>query len=383
MPELVALPVPSARFIEDLQRAWDDGDAVFPLDLRLAAPARAEVLRAMAPRWLSDDQGDRQRLEDAQPVEAGDALVVATSGTTGAPRGVVLTHDAVRASAIATSERVGVDRRTDRWLACLPLSHVGGLSVVTRALVTGAPCEVLPAFEPAAVERAARRGATLVSLVATALRRIDPDLFRTIVLGGAAPPEVLPPNVVTTYGMTETGSGVVYDGVPLDGVEVAVDEEDGSILLRGPMLLRCYRDGTDPKHSGGWLTTGDVGELVPDGRLVVHGRRGDLIITGGENVWPDPVEQVLRTVNGVADVAIAGRDDDEWGQRVVAFVVSSADGPPTLAGLRAAVKDALAAHAAPRELVLVESIPRTALGKVRRGALDDAVRRRSTPPAAR
>jgi O-succinylbenzoic acid--CoA ligase len=369
MPELVALPVPSHRFVQDLRRAWDDGDAVFPLDLRLAAPARAEVLRAIAPGWIRDEHGDRQRLDDARPVEAGDALVVATSGTTGVPRGVVLTHDAVSASAIATSERVGVDRRTDRWLACLPLSHVGGLSVVTRALVTGARCEVLPAFEPAAVERSARRGATLVSLVPTALRRIDPDLFRVIVLGGAAPPEVLPPNVVTTYGMTETGSGVVYDGVPLDGVEVAVDEEDGSILLRGPMLLRCYRDGTDPKHSGGWLTTGDAGELDADGRLVVHGRRGDLIITGGENVWPDPVERVLRAVNGVADVAIAGRDDDEWGQRVVAFVVADANGPPTLEDLRASVKDALAAHAAPRELVLVESIPRTALGKVRRGAL--------------
>ena len=218
-----------------------------------------------------------------------------------------------------------------------------------------------------------------MSLVPTALRRIDPSLFRVIVLGGAAPPEALPPNVVTTYGMTETGSGVVYDGVPLDGVEVAVDEDDGSIMLRGPMLLRCYRDGTDPKHSGGWLTTGDVGQLAVDGRLVVHGRRDDLIITGGENVWPDPVEQVLRTVSGVADVAIAGRDDDEWGQRVVAFVVATADGPPTLERLRAAVKDALAAHATPRELVLVDEIPRTALGKVRRGALEDAVRRAALP----
>jgi O-succinylbenzoic acid--CoA ligase len=369
MPDLVALPVPSHRFIPDLRRAWDDGDAVFPLDLRLAAPAREAALQAMAPTWLWDEHGERQRLADSRPVDEGDALVLATSGTTGVPRGVVLTHDAVHASAIATSERIGVDRRTDRWLACLPLSHVGGLSVVTRALVTGALYELLPAFDPAAVEQSARRGSTLVSLVPTALRRIDPSLFRVIVLGGAAPPEALPPNVVTTYGMTETGSGVVYDGVPLDGVEVAVDEDDGSIMLRGPMLLRCYRDGTDPKHSGGWLTTGDIGELDADGRLVVHGRRGDLIITGGENVWPDPVEQVLRTVSGVTDVAIAGRDDDEWGQRVVAFVVASTDGPPTLDQLRAAVKDTLAAHAAPRELVLVEKIPRTALGKVRRSEL--------------
>jgi O-succinylbenzoic acid--CoA ligase len=368
MPELVALPVPSSRFDADLRRAWDDGDAVFPLDLRLAAPAREAVLRAMAPTWIWDAQGERQRLAGSRPVDEGDALVVATSGTTGEPRGVVLTHDAVKASAIATSERIGVGR-TDRWLACLPLSHVGGLAVVTRALVTGAPCEVHAGFDATAVENAARQGATLVSLVPTALRRIDPSLFRVIVLGGAAPPEALPPNVVTTYGLTETGSGVVYDGWPLDGVEVAVDEDDGSILLKGPMLLRAYRDGTDPRVDGGWLPTGDIGELDADGRLVVHGRQGDLIITGGENVWPDPVERVLATVSGVADVAVAARDDPEWGQRVVAFVVPDAEGPPTLDALRSAVKDALAAHAAPRELVFVDSIPRTALGKVRRGAL--------------
>jgi O-succinylbenzoic acid--CoA ligase len=369
MPELVALPVPSYRFDADLRRAWEDGDAVFPLDLRLAGPARDAALRAMAPAWIWDERGERHQLEGSRPVEEGDALVVATSGTTGEPRGVVLTHDAVRASALATSERIGVDRRTDRWLACLPLSHIGGLSVVTRALVTGALCEVHAGFDVTAVESAARRGATLVSLVPTALRRIDASLFRVIVLGGAASPEGLPPNVVTTYGLTETGSGVVYDGVPLDGVEVAVDDEDGTILLRGPMLLRCYRDGFDPKLDGGWFATSDIGELDTGGQLVVHGRKGDLIITGGENVWPEPVEKVLATVTGVADVAIGARDDAEWGQRVVAFVVPSAEGPPTLDALRSAVKEALASHAAPRELVLVDSIPRTALGKVRRGAL--------------
>jgi O-succinylbenzoic acid--CoA ligase len=375
MPDLVALPVPHHRFPSDLQRAWDDGDAVFPLDLRLAPPARQAILDAIAPTIVQDDQGERARWVGGRSADEGDALVVATSGTTGASRGVVLTHDAVRASALATSARIGADPRTDRWLACLPLSHVGGLSVITRALVTGTLLTMLPTFDPTSVEQWAHRGATLVSLVPTALRRIDASLFRLIVLGGAAPPEELPSNVVTTYGMTETGSGVVYDGVPLDGVEVAVDQDDGSIMLRGPMLLRCYRDGHDPKHSGGWLDTGDLGAFDADGRLIVHGRRGDLIISGGENVWPDPVEKVLAAVPGVADVAVAGRDDPEWGQRVVAFVVSDVDGPPTLDALRAAVRDALAAYASPRELVLVDAIPRTALGKVRRGALDDSVRR--------
>ena len=236
----------------------------------------------------------------------------------------MLTHDAVRASAIATSERLGVTDG-DRWLACLPLAHVGGLSVVTRALHTGTDLTVLPRFDVETVEAAAHDGATLVSLVSTALGRIDASLFRTIVLGGSAPPSDRPANTVTTYGMTETGSGVVYDGVPLDGVEVRIDD-DGEIHLRGPMLLRGYRDGRDPLVAidgvGGWLATGDLGRWLPDGRLHVDGRRGDLIITGGENVWPDAVERALRTDPRVADVAVTGTADPEWGQIVTAYVVA-------------------------------------------------------------
>ena len=151
---------------------------------------------------------------------------------------------------------------------------------------------MLPRFDPAAVQPSP---ATLVSLVATALRRIDPTRFRRIVLGGAAPPDDLPANVVTTYGMTETGSGVVYDGVPLDGVEVRI-ADDGEIHVRGPMLLRAYRGAdadVDPRANG-WLATGDLGRWLPDGRLAVDGRRGDLIISGGENVWPEPVERAIR-----------------------------------------------------------------------------------------
>ena len=147
------------------------------------------------------------------------------------------------------------------------------------------------------------------------------------------------------------------------------------------MLLRCYRDGSDPKHSGGWLTTGDVGEIDPGGRLVVHGRRGDLIITGGENVWPEPVEKVLSAVPGVADVAVAGRDDEEWGQRVVAFVVASADGPPTLDELTLRGEGRLRRARGAARARARRPIPRTALGKVRRGALDDSVRRSALPEA--
>jgi o-succinylbenzoate---CoA ligase len=380
MPDLVALALPGGpAFVDAMRRIWDRGDAMAPVDPRLPAPARAALLEALAPARLVDDAGEHD-VAGGRPVEVGDALVVATSGTTGIPRGVVLTHDAVVASASATSARLGVSGG-DMWLACLPLSHVGGLSVVTRAILTGTRLTVLPGFDATAVEREARAGATLVSLVPTALLRIDASLFRVIVLGGSRPPPERPSNTVTTYGLTESGSGVVYDGRPLDGVEVRFTAED-EILLRAPMLLRCYRDGTDPKDADGWLPTGDVGGWAEDGRLRVHGRRGDLIVTGGENVWPDPVEARLGAHPAVAEVVVAGRDDDEWGQRVVAFVVPRASvGSPSLDDLREWVKAELPAWCAPRELVLRGEIPRTALGKPRRDALlaEDAT---ETPQAS-
>jgi o-succinylbenzoate---CoA ligase len=341
---------------------WDRGDAAFPLDQRLPPVAKAAALAAMAPAAVIGAAGDEISLDGGRDVEPGDALVVATSGASGTPKGVVLTRDAVAASARATNTRLGV-RSDDHWLACLPLSHVGGLSVVTRALAGGTRLTVLPGFEPVAVAAA---GATLVSLVATALPRVDPAWFRTIVLGGSAPPPDLPPNVVTTYGMTETGSGVVYDGQPLDGVGVRIDA-DGEISVRGPMLLRAYRDGTVPLQHG-WFATGDLGRWDADGRLLVEGRRRELIISGGENVWPEPVESVLRRHPRVADVAVAGEPDPEWGQAVTAYVVAAGDAP-TLDELRDAVKQELAAHCAPRRLVIVTAIPRTSLGKIRRAEI--------------
>ncbi len=368
MPHLVALPLVGPAFVGALRRVWDDGDAALPVDTRMPPPARQAFLEAMAPSAIIDEDGTRVPLRGGRPVEPNDAIVVATSGTTGAPKGVVLTHGAVAASAAATSARLGVTDG-DRWLACLPVAHVGGLSVVTRALVTGTPLTAIDRFEPEAVRRAAGGGATLVSLVSTALARIDPGWFRVIVVGGSRPPPVTPPNIVATYGLTESGSGVVYAGRPLDGVEVRLSPS-GEVHLRGPMMLRAYRDGTDPKDPDGWLATGDSGSWLADGRLHVAGRSGDLIITGGENVWPDPVEQALAANSKVGEVAVAGEPDAEWGQIVVAFVVPADPAyPPSLDELRATAKEALPAFAAPRRLVLVDELPRTAIGKVRRDAL--------------
>lgn len=367
MASLVALDLPGgSSFVDELRRTWDAGDAVLPVDQRLPRDARRALVTEMGASVVVGADGSRHALPSGRPVEPGDSIVVATSGSTGRPKGVVLTHHAVAASAEATSRRLGVTSG-DHWLACLPLAHVGGLSVVTRALHTGTPLTVLPGFDAEAVDAS---DATLVSLVATALRRIDPRRWRVIVLGGSRPPSDRPSNSVTTYGMTETGSGVVYDRRPLDGVELRIVE--GEVQLRCAMLLRCYRDGTDPRIEGGWFPTGDLGEIDDDGRLVVHGRRGDLIISGGENVWPEPVEAILRTLPSVGDAAVVGVPDEEWGQRVHAIVVPErATEPPALEELRDAVRAKLPAFCAPRSIELREGLPRTAIGKLRRADLVD------------
>jgi O-succinylbenzoic acid--CoA ligase len=362
---LVALDLPGGdAFVDALRHAWDAGDAVLPIDQRFPHAAKADLVARMGASHLVDATGETA-LDGGRAVEPGDALVMVTSGSTGTPKGVVLTHAAVAASATATSRRLVVDPSRDHWLACLPLAHVGGLSVVTRALHTNTPLTVLPAFDAAAVDAS---DATLVSLVATAMRRIDTTRWRVIVLGGSHAPADRPPNSVTTYGMTETGSGVVYDGVPLDDVDVRV--VDGELQLRCPMLLRCYRDGSEPLTADGWFATGDLGELTADGRVVVHGRRGDLIVTGGENVWPEPVERILAGHPAVADVGVAGLPDAEWGAAVTAFVVPrDPAAPPTLADLRDLVRERLPAFCAPRKVVVVAELPRTTLGKLRRSVL--------------
>lgn len=388
VPELIALQLPGGPvFVEAVQRAWDDGNAVLPLPPNPPAPHLQSLLAATRPSRLIDASGEEFKLDDSVPTLDGDAVVIATSGTTGTPKGVVHSTQSVQAAAYATAVATGVEPDV-RWLACLPLWHVGGFSVVTRALISGLGLDVLPGFDAAEVDSAADAGATHVSLVPAALSRVDASLWRRILLGGSAIPAYRPANSTATYGMTETMGGVVYDGLALPGVSVRIVDADvpgrdappgmpGPIEIAGPMLLRAYRsdtpDGTDPVDPKGWYRTGDLGSIDESGILSVDGRADDVINTGGEKVWPATVEAILERDDRVSEAAVVGVADRDWGQRVVAVVVpADPAAPPPLEPLRDLVRTQLPSYCAPKELVVVDSLPRTDLGKIQRRRIADS-----------
>ena len=366
MARLIALDMPASQtFVDLVQRAWSNGDAVLPIDQRLRPAGKKMLLDAMAPSEIIDASFTASSLPNGRPMQDGDALVIASSGSTGAPKGIIHTHSSLLAGAQASASRLQLTS-DDHWLVCIPVSHVGGFSVITRALHTGAALTLHPAFDAAAVEQALKDGVTHTSLVATALSRIDTSLFRTILLGGSSAPDNLPNNIITTYGMTETGGGVVYNGQPLDNVEIKI--VDAEIFLRCPMLMRAYRDDQTISEEDGWYATGDIGEIDNNGKLSVHGRRSDMIITGGENVWPSVVENSLASHPIVNQVVVRGMPDTTWGQRVVAYVVlndsSQTSEVKLLSDLREHVKQTLPAFCAPQQIVVLAEIPRTSLGKV-------------------
>ena len=374
MARLIALDMPASQtFVDLVQRAWSNGDAVLPIDQRLPLTSKKMLLDTMAPSEIIDASFTASSLPNGRPMQDGDALVIASSGSTGAPKGIIHTHSSLLAGAQASASRLQLTS-DDHWLVCIPVSHVGGFSVISRALHTGAALTLHPAFDATAVEQSLRDGVTHTSLVAAALSRIDASLFRTILLGGSSAPDNLPSNVITTYGMTETGGGVVYNGQPLDNVEIRI--VDGEIFLRCPMLMRAYRDDQTTSLKDGWYATGDIGEIDDNGKLSVHGRQTDLIITGGENVWPSVVEYSLTSHPIVNQVVVRGMPDATWGQRVVAYVVLNDSAQTSemklLSDLREHVKQTLPAFCAPQQIIVVAEIPRTSLGKVDAQALPSA-----------
>ena len=378
-PGLVALSLRARELGRALLEVWDGGDAALPLDPMLPQAELARVLDDLRPARLVSSQGV-QDVGGALPVLPGTALVVLTSGTTGRPRGVELSHEALRSAGIAGARRLKLTAE-DRWLCCLPLHHIGGLQVVLRSWLLGTAPVIHERFDPAAIDR--ERDANLIAVVPTMLRRLldagaDLGRFKAIVVGGAAAtPDLINraaaagASVVQTYGMTETCGGVVYDGVPLDGVEIAI-AEDCRIEVGGPVLMTGYRNDPEATSSvlrGGRLHTSDIGELDSTGRLRVLGRADDIFITGGHYVAPIEVVSVLLEHPGVGDAAVFGVEDEQWGQRVVAAVVPSGSITPTLPELRAHVAERAAAFKAPHQLIVVEKLPRMSSGKINRVAL--------------
>lgn len=315
------------------------------------------------------------------------ALVVTTSGTTGKPKGALLTAAALAASAAATHDRLG---GPGSWLLALSPHNIAGIQVLVRSVLAGsAPVEldVSSGFDTAELPSAVSKlgtGRRYTSLVATQLAKAlaDPpaaaalaELDAVLLGGGPAPRPVLEAaaaagiTVVRTYGMSETAGGCVYDGVPLDGVRLRVD--DGRIVIGGATVAKGYRNPVDPDPFAepGWFRTDDLGS-IDAAVLTVLGRTDDAISTGGLTVLPHPVEAALGTHPAVADCAVFGLADDRLGQRVVAaIVVRDGFGPPTLDALRAHVAGTLDATAAPRELHIVDALPRRGIGKVDRAAL--------------
>jgi O-succinylbenzoic acid--CoA ligase len=321
---------------------------------------------ALIPPRLPLDETERLRALVPAALPAG-AAVIFTSGSTGRHKGVLLDRAALDASAAASAAVIGW-REDDRWLLCLSLATIGGLSIVTRCRRAGRPAILADCgdhFDAASIiDQIERDRITLVSLVPTMLARLldrdwrPPARLRAVLLGGAAAP---PPLLARarhlplrlTYGMTETASHVAIDGRAVPGVELAIRQ--GRVAVRGPVLFRGYlppHDQIRARDPDGWFVTADRGALAGDGTLTLLGRADGAIISGGANVDPAAVEAALTAIPGIDAACAFGVPDPDWGERVAAAVVGLL--PPDLA---AVLRARLAPHELPRRIAVLADLP--------------------------
>ena len=410
------------------------GRTVLPLNHRLTAGELAQQLDSARACCVLGETGDERldvirsrmsgvRIEiapsfDALPVppdpdgvptsDAGAVLAVLfTSGTSGRAKGACLTRDNFLASARAAEDRLG-DAAHGRWLACMPLFHVGGLSILMRSVLFGGPVRLQSRFDATAVSDALDDGDIAgLSLVPTMLSRLlahrgeraAPAGLRVLLLGGAAAAPGLVARALAagyplcpTYGLTEAASQVATAAPPRRGagrtapmlpvlgteLRIVADGRDlppgvaGEILVRGPTVMRGYlhdAPSTARVLQDGWLHTGDIGVLDADGGLQILDRRDDLVVSGGENVYPAEVEAVLLEHPGVADAGVTGIADDDLGARVVAWVVVEPGATIDADTLRLHCRERLAGFKRPREYRFVTTLPRNAAGKLQRRCL--------------
>jgi O-succinylbenzoic acid--CoA ligase len=366
------------------------GAVLLPLSPRLSAEERAEVIAAEEPAVDLDDAGELTQTEADLPLlgehDMDDlACKVMTSGSTGTPDRVGLTYGNFLWSGVASAFNIGVEPE-DRWLCCLPLSHISGLGIVMRSVIYGTAAVVHDGFDVDRVGEALERDRiTVVSLVTTMLTRLleaGADLSgpRAILIGGGPVPEAAleeaigrGATVVQTYGLTEACSQVTTlapadakrklgsAGRPLLTTHLRI--QDGEILVQGPTVAPGRAD------ADGWLHTGDLGRIDEEGFLYVEDRLDDLIVSGGENVMPAEVEKVLLRHPQVADAAVVGREDPEWQQAVTAIVVLADGAETTPDELRRHCAELLAGFKVPKRVELAAALPRTPSGKLMRRAL--------------
>jgi len=441
-----ALPLSARLTPQELGFELEDADAAYLVhgdgDLRnqaLAAATANEALRArVRPLAAADLLHGRAgpstadaplRGPDVEPNASSPLALLYTSGTSGRPKAVSLSHANFHASALASAQLLGA-HPADRWLACMPLHHVGGLSILVRSVLAGSCVLLHGRFDPRAVSRAIDEdGATVVSLVATMLKRLldvrdgrrAPKTLRCVLVGGGPTPPALLERalalgfpVAPTYGLTEAcsqvatrvlywtgrqgvlrgtgrqgvlgGKALSLDGQlrPLPGVVLRIEDERGRVLpagevgeicVRGPIVMEGYvarPEATAEALRGGWLHTGDAGALADDGSLRVVDRRVDLIVSGGENVYPAEVEAVLREHPGVAEVAVVATGDEEFGQRPLACFVPSGASPPRDEELRRFCRTRLAGYKVPVAFRALAELPRSGSGKLLRRVLREA-----------
>ncbi|MCD6728010.1 MAG: AMP-binding protein [Solirubrobacteraceae bacterium] len=373
---------PGERFAVALHAALLLGAVAVPIDHRLharEAERQAAGAAAIVDEALIAAAGDVAEEREGTPRERHDldspAIVVHTSGSAGPPKAVELTYGNWLWSALGSAVALGLDD-DERWLCCLPLSHVGGLSILLRSAIYGTSAIVHERFDTGRVLAALSdpAGPTIVSLVPTTLARLldaglrEPPALRWALLGGAAIPPALLERaeragvpIAPTYGMTEACSQVATFGRPLFCARVVLTA-DGEVLVAGPTVAPAV---------GPLLRTGDLGALDERGRLTITGRKADTIISGGENVAPQEVEAVLEAHPAVAEAAVHGRPDDEWGEAIVATVVLRGPGSVGEAVLRAWCAARLAPYKVPKAIAVAQALPRTASGKLRRAELRD------------
>lgn len=397
----LSLP-PGPQAVAALFGLWKAGFVVSPLHERLSGAETDYALQLLRPALGPDARG-----EPLRPDPAGTALslaafpevstVLLTSGSSGTPKALGLSTEALAASIAGAERRLSL-RPGACWGLCLSLGHVGGLVLLLRALATGAAVRCWPTFDADAVAHAVLAGhVTHISLVPVMLRRLldalggrrAPASLRCVLTGGAAASRPLLERAwragvpaTPTWGMTETASQIATAtpdsarrapgtvGRPLPGIEVRADDE-GGLLVRGRTLATAvvHAPGAAPKplplDADGWFRTPDAGHMDADGRVWVEGRLDDAIVTGGLNVTPREVEQVIEAMPGVREAVVFGVPHPDWGQ-VVAAVVEAANGGVAAEGVDRHCRARLARGRCPSRIRVVDALPRTRTGKVMR-----------------